>query len=60
MESILQGSGKQIPDDQVPQYRLHNPNAKRGGYHFTGSTEERDLLISFGWILQPSKLVWHI
>ncbi len=35
--------------DEVPQYRLHNPNAKRGGYHFTGSEVERDLLISFGW-----------
>ncbi len=38
--------------DEVPQYRLHNPNAKRGGYHFTGSEVERDLLISLGWILQ--------
>jgi len=38
--------------DEVPQYRLHNPNAKRGGYHFTGSPEERDLLISLGWIDQ--------
>jgi len=38
--------------DAVPQYRLHNPNAKRGGYHFTGSPEERDLLISLGWIDQ--------
>ncbi len=38
--------------DEVPQYRLHNPNAKRGGYHFTGSDVERDFLISLGWILQ--------
>ena len=37
---------------EVPQYRLHNPNAKRGGYHFTGSEEERDWLISLGWIDQ--------
>lgn len=36
--------------DEVPQYRLHNPNAQRGGYHFTGSVEERDFLISIGWI----------
>ena len=39
-------------DDEVPQYRLHNPNATRGAYHFTGSTEERDLLISLGWEYQ--------
>lgn len=38
--------------DEVPQYRLHNPNASRGAYHFTGSTEERDLLISLGWEYQ--------
>ncbi len=38
--------------DGVPQYRLHNPNAKRGGYHFTGSEMERDILIEAGWIYQ--------
>ncbi len=38
--------------DEVPQYRLHNPNAKRGGYHFTGSEMERDILIEAGWIYQ--------
>ena len=38
--------------DDVQQYRLHNPNASCGAYHFTGSTEERDLLISFGWEYQ--------
>lgn len=39
-------------NDEVPQYRLHNPNATRGAYHFTGSAEERDLLISAGWEYQ--------
>ena len=39
-------------DDEVPQYRLHNPNATRGAYHFTGSTEERDILIAAGWEYQ--------
>ena len=38
--------------DEIPQYRLHNPNATRGAYHFTGSTEERDNLISIGWEYQ--------
>ncbi len=38
--------------DEVPQYRLRNPNAKRGGYHFTGSEVERDILIDAGWIHQ--------
>ena len=36
--------------DEVPQYRLHNPNEKRGAYHFTGSEDERNFLISIGWI----------
>ena len=39
-------------DDSIPQYRLHNPNATRGAYHFTGSVEERDWLISLGWEYQ--------
>ncbi len=38
--------------DEVPQYRLRNPNAKRGGYHFTGSEVERDWLIDLGWVYQ--------
>ncbi len=38
--------------DEVPQYRLHNPNAKRGGYHFTGSELERDILVNAGWEYQ--------
>ena len=39
-------------DNEIPQYRLHNPNATRGAYHFTGSIEERDWLISLGWEYQ--------
>ncbi|MBP3324088.1 MAG: hypothetical protein J6M16_07830 [Clostridia bacterium] len=39
-------------EDEIPQYRLHNPNASRGAYHFTGSTEERDILIAAGWEYQ--------
>ena len=38
--------------DQVTQYRLWNPNAVRGAWHFTGSTEERDRLIELGWRYQ--------
>ena len=37
---------------EVVQYRLHNPNANRGAYHFTASIEERDFLISVGWEYQ--------
>ena len=37
-------------DTEVPQYRLRNPNATRGAYHFTSSAEERDNLIAAGWI----------
>lgn len=39
-------------ENQVAQYRLHNPNETRGAYHFTGSVEERDYLISIGWEYQ--------
>ena len=39
-------------ENEVPQYRLHNPNATRGAYHFTASLEERDMLISLGWEYQ--------
>ena len=39
-------------ENEVPQYRLHNPNATRGAYHFTGSLEERDILIAAGWEYQ--------
>ncbi len=38
--------------NEVPQYRLHNPNTTRGGYHFTGSNVERDILVNAGWIYQ--------
>ncbi len=44
-------------NDEVPQYRLHNPNAKRGGYHFTGSELERDILVNAGWI--PQGIGWY-
>ena len=39
-------------ENEVPQYRLHNPNATRGAYHFTASIEERDMLISLSWEYQ--------
>ena len=39
-------------ENEVPQYRLHNPNVTRGAYHFTASEEERDILIAAGWEYQ--------
>ena len=39
-------------DTEVPQYRLRNPNATRGAYHFTSSAIERDNLIAAGWIYE--------
>ncbi len=39
-------------DDCVPQYRLWNPNAVRGAWHFTGSEKERDFLLGLGWQYQ--------
>ena len=37
-------------EEAVPLYRLYNPNADCGSHHYTGSTEERDMLVSAGWI----------
>ena len=36
------------PED-IPIYRLYNPNAVTGIHHYTGSIEERDWLVSLGW-----------
>ena len=49
-------------DTEVPQYRVWNPNAytipgKRGAWHFTGSIEERDWLVSLGW--QDQGIGWY-
>lgn len=43
--------------EEVPQYRLHNPNATVGAYHYTGSVEERDHLISLGW--EDQGIAWY-
>ena len=39
-------------EDDVPQYRLWNPNADLGSHHYTSSTEERDALVELGWVLE--------
>ena len=39
-------------ENEVPQYRLHNPNTNVGAYHFTASAEERDALLAAGWEYQ--------
>ena len=39
-------------ENEVPQYRLHNPNATVGAYHFTASQEERANLLAAGWVDQ--------
>ena len=49
LEGVAFNSGR---EDEVAQYRLHNPNAGIGAYHFTASSEERDMLISLGWEYQ--------
>ena len=36
-------------DTEAVQYRLHNPNATCGAYHFTFSQEERQNLLNAGW-----------
>ena len=38
------------PDTEVPQYRLWNPNADLGSHHYTGSLEERRILLEAGWV----------
>lgn len=45
------------PDDCIPQYRMWNPNAVRGAWHFTGSVEERNWLLSLGW--QAQGIGWY-
>ena len=35
--------------ENVPQYRLYNPNVTVGAYHFTASMEERNVLLAAGW-----------
>ncbi len=34
---------------QIPVYRLFNPNAKTGSHHYTLSETEKDHLVSLGW-----------
>lgn len=36
-------------ENQIPVYRLYNPNAKSGAYHFTASRSEYNWLASNGW-----------
>ena len=38
--------------ETTPMYRLYNPNADCGSHHYTSSTEERDNLVSLGWIYE--------
>jgi len=35
--------------ENLPLYRLYNPNADCGSHHYTGSAEERDMLRFVGW-----------
>ena len=39
-------------ENDVPQYRLYNPNAEVGAHHYTTSEEERDHLIGLDWIYE--------
>jgi hypothetical protein len=45
-EGIAFNSGN---ENEVPQYRLYNPNVTVGAYHFTASIEERNVLLAAGW-----------
>ena len=53
-ENVAWNSAEQ---DEVVQYRLRNPNATVGRYHFTSSQEERDWLISLGW--KYERIGWY-
>ncbi len=39
-------------ENEVPQYRLWNPNVTVGAYHFTASLEEKNNLLAAGWVYQ--------
>lgn len=41
------GAIRSLEDDTVPMYRLYNSNT--GEHFYTGSSEERDILIEAGW-----------
>ena len=38
--------------NDIPLFRLYNPNAETGNHHYTSSIEERDWLVDLGWILE--------
>ena len=42
---------------EIPQYRLWNPNAVRGAWHFTSDAGERAMLIAAGW--QDQGIGWY-
>lgn len=39
-------------ENNIPQYRLWNPNADCGSHHYTSDDGERDMLVAAGWILE--------
>ena len=43
--------------ENVPQFRLYNPNADCGCHHYTSSEEERDNLVALGWNYEG--LAWY-
>ncbi|MBQ6133498.1 MAG: hypothetical protein IJI65_05060, partial [Lachnospiraceae bacterium] len=45
-----------VETEQIPLYRLYNPNAITGTHHYTASETERDWLISLGW--RDEKIGW--
>lgn len=44
-------------EENIPQFRLYNPNAECGIHHYTSSEEERDNLVALGWIYEG--LAWY-
>jgi len=44
-------------ESEVPQYRLWNPNAVRGAWHFTSDEGERNVLLEAGW--QDQGIGWY-
>ena len=47
--------GRVLAAETVPMYRLYNPNS--GEHFYTGSYEERDMLVEAGWNYEG--IAWH-
>jgi len=51
----LCGYERTVAEESTPMYRLYNPNS--GEHFYTGSLDERDMLVGYGW--QYEGVAWN-